>query len=141
MASVLLPVQTFATLALVGLIWTIQIVHYPLFRRVGEDAYPAYQAGHVRRISIVVAPLMLAELATAVLLVLVPTDVPPALAWIGLALVGVIWISTALLQAPLHARLEQGFDARTHRRLVATNWIRTLAWTARGAIVLAMWGC
>ncbi len=29
-----------------------------------------------------------------------------------------------------------GFDARPHRLLVATNWLRTGLWTARAALVL-----
>jgi hypothetical protein len=35
--------------------------------------------------------------------------------------------------------LEQGFEAGAHGRLVATNWVRTGAWTARGVLVAA--GC
>jgi hypothetical protein len=33
--------------------------------------------------------------------------------------------------------LAQGFDAAAHDRLVQTNWLRTLGWTARAA--LAAW--
>jgi hypothetical protein len=57
---------------------------------------------------------------------------------IGLALLAVIWLSTALVQVPCHKRLSQGFDAATHRRLVGTNWIRTVAWSLRGLLVLWM---
>jgi hypothetical protein len=38
----------------------------------------------------------------------------------------------------MHARLGQGADEAALRRLVRTNWIRTLAWTARGVLVLWM---
>jgi hypothetical protein len=37
---------------------------------------------------------------------------------------------------PAHGRLAEGFDAGVHARLVATNWIRTMAWTLRGALVV-----
>ena len=66
---------------------------------------------------------------------LAPSD-PWALS--GAVLVAIIWASTALIQVPCHAKLVEGFDARAHRRLVDTNWIRTIAWTLRGAIVLIM---
>jgi len=56
----------------------------------------------------------------------------------GLGLVLLIWGSTALVQAPIHARLTQGFDAGLHDRLVATNWVRTAAWTLRAGLVLWM---
>ena len=56
---------------------------------------------------------------------------------IGLALVTLIWLSTALLQVPCHEDLSNGFDTEIHRRLVATNWIRTVAWSLRS--LLATW--
>jgi hypothetical protein len=58
---------------------------------------------------------------------------------VSLGLIGVNWLSTAIVQVPLHRRLEQGFEAGAHGRLVATNWVRTGAWTARGVLVAA--GC
>lgn len=54
----------------------------------------------------------------------------------GLALVAVIWLSTALLQVPCHELLCVGFDPAVHQRLVWTNWIRTAAWSLRGFLVL-----
>ena len=54
-----------------------------------------------------------------------------------LGLVLLIWGITAFVSVPAHQRLAQGFDLEAHTRLVQTNWIRTLAWTARGA--LAIW--
>ena len=56
----------------------------------------------------------------------------------GIVLLGVVWLSTWGIQVPCHARLSRGFDARTHRRLVRSNWIRTICWTVRGGIVLGM---
>jgi hypothetical protein len=126
-----------ATLIMVGVIWIVQIVHYPLFSAVGADGFAIYQAEHGRRITVIVGPLMLFELATAALFVVArPPSINPSLAWIGLALVIAIWLSTVLLQVPQHSVLGGGFDAAAHRALVLTNWIRTAAWTARGVLVL-----
>lgn len=134
-----LLLQTGATLALVGLIWVVQVVHYPLFARVGEETFRAYHAAHTRLITFVVAPLMFTELATALWMVADPVPgVPAGAAWIGLLLVAVNWMSTAGLQVPLHNRLSGGFDIAAHARLVGTNWVRTVAWTARGALCLWM---
>jgi hypothetical protein len=55
--------------------------------------------------------------------------------WIGLGLILLIWFSTLLLQIPAHQRLLEGFDAITYKRLVSSNWIRTVAWSARGLIL------
>jgi hypothetical protein len=128
-----------ATFTMVGLVWFVQTVHYPLFARVGRGAFPAYEEAHVARTGRVVGPPMLLEAATALLLVpLAPEAVPEGLRWLSLALLAVVWISTAGLQVPRHRELSGGFDAGSHARLVATNWIRTVAWSLRGALVLAM---
>lgn len=126
-----------ATLTLFGVIWTIQLVHYPLFGGVGADGFAAYAEQHRIRITWIVLPAMLVELGTAVWFVFDrPAAWPVWATWAGLALVGVIWLSTALLQVPLHSVLARGFDADAHTRLVSTNWIRTVAWSGRAALVL-----
>jgi len=131
----LLILHAAVTWALAGLILTIQWVHYPLFARVGTLSWPAYERGHQTRITFLVGPLMLAELLSAGWLVL---HVPPALpAWslrLGLALAVLVWLSTGLIQSPLHGRLSGTFDARLHRQLVVSNGFRTLAWLLRGGL-------
>lgn len=116
-----------------GLIWVIQVVHYPLFARVGAEGYRDYQLAHQSLISVIVGPAMLVEaLATAAIL-LTRRDAPAVAA---AALLAIIWASTAFLQVPMHNALANGFDAQAHARLVDTNWIRTVAWTARGVLAL-----
>ena len=130
-------VHAASTLMMAGLVWFVQVVHYPLFALVGTDASVAYERAHQRRTTWVVAPLMLLELASAVVIAL-QADGMRWLALIGLALLAVAWASTWLVQVPCHRRLESGLDARVVHRLVRSNWIRTTAWTARGAIALWM---
>lgn len=128
-----------ATLAMVGVIWTIQVVHYPLFGQVGASSFGAYHAAHTHLITWVVGPLMLVEVAAAgLLLASRPAAVPGWAVWVGAGLLALIWGSTALVQVPLHGALSGGFDEATHRWLVQSNWIRTAAWSARGALALWM---
>jgi hypothetical protein len=136
-----LLLQVLSTWFLVGLIWTIQVVHYPLFAAVGEDRFVAYEASHTRLITLVVGPVMLIEALTAGLLVVArPALVPGWIAWTGLGLVILIWLSTAILQVPDHTKLANGFDPAAHTHLVGTNWLRTIAWTARGILLgTALW--
>ncbi|MDG2020900.1 MAG: hypothetical protein P8J59_03020 [Phycisphaerales bacterium] len=137
MPDVVLLVQIASTGLLTGLIWTIQMVHYPLFAAVGDVPFADYQHQHSKRITVLVGPLMLLEAASAALLVgLRPTNVPEWIPWAGLALVIVIWLSTALIQVPCHTRLAGGFDSEVHQRLVRSNWIRTIAWSARMSVLL-----
>ena len=136
--SWILNLHAATTLAMAGLIWFVQVVHYPLFADVDESAFRSYAAQHVRRTGFVVAPLMLTECATATWLTIQPATGTAVLSYIGFGLLLLAWLSTALLQVPCHRRLENGKDLATIQRLVATNWIRTVAWTGRGAIALQL---
>lgn len=135
-------VHALVTVMLAGLIWTIQVVHYPLFAKVGDVDWVAYERSHQTRITVVVAPLMLTELVTAALLLLpLLSATTGRVDWLPLAgavLVAVIWTSTVFVQVPLHGRLEQRFDPAAIARLVSTNWIRTIAWTLRALIALEL---
>lgn len=133
--ATVLVVNTAATLFMTGLIWFVQVVHYPLFGAVGQQGFPGYEQSHARLTTFVVGPPMLVEAATALLLAALR---PHWITYLGLALLAVIWISTAALQVPAHNALGSGFDAAVHSRLVTTNWIRTVAWTARAVLCLAL---
>ncbi|QGJ70596.1 Hypothetical protein PBC10988_22930 [Planctomycetales bacterium 10988] len=137
MAGLIFLVNLLTTTLMTGVIWIVQIVHYPLFSSVGESFFPAYALQHQSKISPVVAPLMILELGTAVLMLLYPPkEISIGWVWFGLALVGVIWISTFTLQVPIHGRLGERFDSSDHITLVLTNWIRTIAWTIRTGLLL-----
>lgn len=131
-----------ATWFMVGLIWFVQVVHYPLMGAVPSHAFSAYATSHQRRTTWVVGPVMLIELSSALLLfgALQGKFTGTLLPWIGLALLVLIWVSTFAVQVPLHARLASGFDRAVWRRLLATNWVRTIAWTVRGIIALLLLG-
>lgn len=131
----LLPVHAAATFFMTGLIWFVQVVHYPLFSRVGRSEFAAYEQKNTRRTGWLVAGPMLLELGLACGIAWLRGD---WLAWSGLGLLAVIWLSTAVLLIPLHFLLETGYDASVHRIAVRSNWIRTVAWSLRGGIALAM---
>ena len=119
-----------------GLIWFIQVVHYPLFARVGKNHYEMYQTSHMRLTTWVVGPPMVIEALTGVaLLFVVLKGIPPVLVWANLGLLGMIWISTVLWQVPQHNTLLNGFNAVAHQRLIRSNWVRTFAWTVRALLL------
>ena len=137
--SVLLVVHLVATVAMVGLIWFVQVVHYPLFTAVGREQFVAYEDAHRRLTAYVVGPFMAVEGVTALWIAAVPpTGVSRLAAFVGLVLLAVIHASTVFLQVPAHMALSEQFDATTARRLVRTNWIRTAGWSARGLLAAAM---
>ena len=138
MSRTVLLVHAAATWAMVGVIWMVQLVQYPGFRLVGAEAFRAYHAQHSTRITMIVGPLMLVEgLAALALLRWRPDGVGIAPVLAGLVLLAVALGTTMFVSVPLHGELAGGFDASAADRIVGTNWIRTVAWTARGG--LAAW--
>jgi hypothetical protein len=139
LTRILLLVQFVATWTMVGIIWFVQVVHYPLFLRVGSPDFQDYHQNHTRLTKWIVGPPMLMEGFTAVVLLRYrPLAVPPSHALAGFLLLLVIWFSTALVQIPLHNRLAHGFESAVSRNLVFTNWLRTVAWSLRGLLTVWM---
>ena len=134
--ALILLLHAASTLMMTGLIWFVQIVHYPLFPFAAIGDFRRFAVDHQRRTAMVVGPLMLVEAGTATWLLAASNSDP--LAWGGWILLLSIWLSTAFFQMPLHQRLAQGFDAQVARRLVFTNWWRTLAWTVRAVLASHM---
>ena len=139
--DIILLLNAGSTWFMVGLIWFVQVVHYPLFNRVQGEHHDEYHHQHQVRTTWVVGPPMLIEAFTSVLLVWYQPVSNTPLVLLGVALLFLIWVSTALLQVPCHGKLANGFDQKAYRQLVLTNWVRTLAWSLRGVLVIYLLAC
>ena len=143
----LVVIHAASTLFMVGLIWTIHYVHYPLFAYVGESTYTSFQAEHVARIGKLLFVPWLTEgitllgiLALAFLGGRKAWKVP---AFINGAAMAVVLVISGFWSAPAHAKLADGFDKSILDQLMAANLVRTLAWTVCGVcaiwVVLSTW--
>ena len=122
-----------------GLIWLIQIVHYPLFKVVGKNEFQTYHNGHSLMITPLVGTVMIIELISSILLVVFPPkNASITIPIIGVILLFIIWASTAFLQIPHHNALSKAYELEAHNLLVQTNWIRTIVWSMRGFLLLYM---
>ena len=128
-----------STVFMLGLIWFVQIVHYPLFGYVGSKEFKTFHENHKILITPVVGIVMIVELVTAGILIFqIPKGIPNWTAIVGIILLGIIWYSTLFLQIPYHNKLSSKFDENVLMMLIKTNWIRTICWSLRGIIVLIM---
>ena len=135
MSLSLLLLLNFALAAyLTGVIWTVQLAHYPGFAQVAHATFPAFHRRHARNISWVVLGPMALELLLAAALAWQGRALGPAVWW-ALGLVGLIWAATFFISVPFHNRLARGYDHVAIDGLVRTNWIRTLAWTVRAGVL------
>jgi hypothetical protein len=120
-------------------LWFVQIVHYPMLARMPAADLPACAAANIRRTTWVLGPVMLFEMLAACRLAISPPPaVSPAAAWTGLALLSAAWLSTAIVQVPVHRRLALRRDEGDLRMLSRTNWLRTILWSARAALALSL---
>ena len=135
---VVLLVNVAAGWFMAGLIWVIQLVHYAQFNLIGPDTWAEYHRRHTGSITLIVGPVMLVELVTAIwLCVRRPAGVPAWMLYVSLAVVVLMWLSTAALQVPAHNKLAAGYDESAYRLLLHSNWLRTVGWTGRAVLVTA----
>ncbi len=133
---VLLLVQLACSLFMMGLIWFVQLVHYPLMKFVDSTRFADFSQAHQHRTTWVVAVPMLVELAAAVGLLLSSPWKRQSVPYLAsLALLAVIWIATVARQMPLHRQLLCGYDAACIQRLVTSNWVRTISWSLRSILL------
>ena len=135
--AVLFIMQLLCTFALTGIIWFVQIVHYPLMRKVGKGRFSRYLQSHFVLTTFVVAPLMLIEAGTVIYGLLSPNAwLQGDTAQLGAVLLLVVWLATFFLHLPQHRRLARQFEARAYRRMLFGNWIRAYAWSFRSIILV-----
>ena len=123
-----------ATSVMVGVIWVIQLVHYPSFHFVKLKQYTSFQRFHMSRISYVVIPAMLTELFTLILII-ISMDQIDTLVLASAILLIFIWLMTAVFFSGVHQKLTLGYDQTVVDKLVKLNWGRTLLWTLRLLLV------
>jgi hypothetical protein len=120
--------QIFSCFFMTGVIWLVQLVHYPFFAFVADDQFVQSHTFHTNRISWVVIPVMLVELGSAIALVFLDRGG----FWLAnLALLAMIWGSTALLSVPYHNKLAVGKSGVLVEKLTVSNWPRTFLWSVR----------
>lgn len=128
----ILFVQVISCFFMTGAIWIIQIVHYPSFHFVQDPTFSRFHQYHSSQITWVVAPMMVLELVTGLGLAYFIHGI-----WIfQFALILFLWLVTFFVSVPIHNKLGQVRDEQVVKKLVRTNWIRTLLWTLRTLIIL-----
>ena len=136
MITLVLIAHGISTVAMTGVIWFVQVVHYPLFQKIPAEQFVVYEKAHTLRTGLVVMPLMTIELITAILLVMYLDSTVWYLSYeLGLGLLLLIWLVTLLVFAPMHGKLCDGYDNGTIRRLLKLNWVRTIVWSLRSVMV------
>ena len=132
--TTILILHVFATWFMTGLCVFVQLVHYPLFMYVPLKDFAKYELKNFAT-GFITIPVMIVEMLTGGLLLFWD------FVWVyqlNMLLLLIIGLSTFLLQVPLHLSLLQAPEQAKIRRLIHSNWIRTIAWVLR-SLLLAYW--
>ena len=119
---------------LTGVVWVIQLTHYPAFSFISEKDFAKFHTRHTAVMGGIVGPVMIVEILTAFILCHSYSSI-----WLfNLGGVVIIWLSTFLWSVPSHARLSRGQDLVEIKKLVRSNWLRTVIWTVRSVLFLVL---
>lgn len=132
--EVIFVVHVFVSLFMTGLCWFVQMVHYPLFHQIELDEFPAYEKKNFNT-GFITVPLMVIEMTTGLLLLYYNFDI---LFVFNIFLLGITGLSTFIFQVPIHLKLAQKATTALIRKLILTNWIRTISWTLRAVILVSI---
>ncbi len=77
MTPTVLFLHALSTVFMTGLIWFVQVVHYPLKAMVDTGSFTAYQRAHQTRTAWIVGPPMLVEISCILWLLKALTDPQP----------------------------------------------------------------
>ena len=113
---------------MLSVIYFTQFVSYPLFLKVSKEKFTSYHDAYTVYISFIVAPAMVIELLLSLNILRYQIDLISA---INLILISIIWLSTFLIQVPIHKTISFKKDSKKIKRLISTNYIRTISWCTK----------
>lgn len=120
-------VYLISSIYMIGVIWLIQLIHYPSFLYIDQSQFILFHQKHTIMMTILVGPVMLFELCTSVYL----SQSLQSVWLIQAGLVTLLFGLTFLVSVPIHNELAKKHNRKLIRKLILTNWPRTILWTLK----------
>lgn len=121
-----------STFFMVGVIWVVQIVHYPSFYFIDKQKYQVFQEFHMHKISMIVVPMMVLEIFSGLILIFnFYHNNGHTTFYLSVFMLICIWTITGSIFTKLHNELLKGYDKSIIKKIIEWNWSRTLLWTLR----------
>ena len=118
---------------LLGVIIMTQFITYPTFLIIDKNSFNKYHRKYVNIISIIVAPAMVLEIISLIVLVYLSKDF---LLVKSLILLLCIWLTTFIMMVPSHNILSRKNDSKEIKKLININWVRTFLWSVKLIVML-----
>ena len=113
---------------LVGIILITQFVNYPLFKKIDQN-FEIIHKEYTKKMGYIVAPIMVLEAITVSSMYIYYPKSNVLILIICLTII--IWLSTFLIQVPIHKTISFKKDSKKIKRLISTNYIRTISWCSK----------
>lgn len=124
--SILPLIQLLIDFGLVVLILMVQLIIYPSFLRYESHSLAKWHVIYTGRITVIVAPLMISQVAVAAYLLSLTSSFH-YLEVFALVLIILNWLLTFFIFIPFHQRIDlHPTDRKVQRRLVQSNWMRVI---------------
>tara|TARA_B100001741_G_scaffold310273_1_gene309246 strand:- start:1946 stop:2371 length:426 start_codon:yes stop_codon:yes gene_type:complete len=121
---------------LLGVIIMTQFITYPTFLIIDKNSFNKYHRKYVNIISIIVAPAMVLEIISLIVLVYLSKDF---LLVKSLILLLCIWLTTFIIMVPSHNILSRKNDSKEIKKLININWVRTFLWSVKLIVMLIIY--
>ena len=118
---------------LLGVIIMTQFITYPTFLIIDKNSFNKYHRKYVNIISIIVAPAMVLEIISLIVLVYLSKDF---LLVKSLILLLCIWLTTFIIMVPSHNILSRKNDSKEIKKLININWVRSFLWSVKLIVML-----
>ena len=124
------------TWAMIGAVWFVQFVHYPVYRFLQKKDFYTFQKHHIKQTKALAIPVMVVEAITGILLLWGwGGSALWAYAWINFFLLILIWVSSFHFCMKCHNQLSHEYSPHLILRLLHIHQVRTCFWTARGLLL------
>jgi hypothetical protein len=115
-----------------GVIWIIQLIQYPSFAYIEHAQFAEAHQRHSSLMGVLVGPVMILELLAGLWLLSEKMDFFSST---NFTMIALLWFFTFYVSVPLHNQLSAGFRIDVIQKLIATNWPRTILWTAKLGLI------
>ncbi len=131
--------HAFATWLMIGMIFFVQVVYYPLYKRLKKHL-TTFEKKDLIHMGYLVGPTLMIELVSGVvvLFALDKSITYRILAYINVTLLVSVWIVSIIIKCRHRSSKKTLMFLRFHHMLLTSNWIRTTIWGIRGVVVLFM---
>lgn len=124
----------FLTFFMTGVIWLIQLIHYPSFSFIDKNKYSKFQTFHMNKITPIVGPIIILEVSTGFYL-LYFFNSESIFFLINFLINILILMMTIIVFGTIHKKLIDGFKTSLFKKLISLNWIRTFLWSLKSIFI------